>query len=197
MDIVPELRNVIIEYIFEVGFLEREPHNGVKYLGIKDPRSVAEHSFRAAHIAIILAVMEGLDYREAAIAMLFHDLPETRSGDQNLVNKKYVKVISNEMDILGKQLKVFPNDVQQEIKRVFGEYEEQKSDLGKIEKDADVLELAFSLQEYKANGLSGTELFLKNLKERLYSEPAKKIFDNLVSKDDINDWWYKGVLNLN
>jgi len=48
----------IANYIFEVGVLRRERHNGFKLIGIDDPDSVAEHSLRAAQIGYILTFLE-------------------------------------------------------------------------------------------------------------------------------------------
>lgn len=191
---------VYVDYLLEVSFLGREPHNGVKYLGERNPISVSEHSFIAAHVAVTIAIMEGKDMKEAAFIMLFHDLPESRMGDMNSINKNYVKAIIEEDKILLEQIKAFPKNLREEIIKYFLDFEEHCSDMGKITKDADVIALVISLLEYKARGLQKTELFLKNSKNRLYTESGKKLFNSLLDCDasdfGINRWWYSNVLDL-
>ena len=49
--------------------------------GIRDPESVAEHSWRTAVIATILAEIEGADAARSALLAVWHDAHETRTGD--------------------------------------------------------------------------------------------------------------------
>ncbi|MQA24845.1 MAG: HD domain-containing protein [Micromonosporaceae bacterium] len=50
-----------IGFVFETGLLKRAKRTGWWMAGIKDPESIAEHSFRAAVIGAVLAAMEGAD----------------------------------------------------------------------------------------------------------------------------------------
>ncbi|MBI5046657.1 HD domain-containing protein, partial [Candidatus Micrarchaeota archaeon] len=68
----------IVKYIFEAGMLKRVARSGWWTEKIKNPETVAEHTFRAALIAFILAKMEGADAHKLASAAVFHDMHETR-----------------------------------------------------------------------------------------------------------------------
>lgn len=57
--------------------------------GVKDPESVAEHSWRTSLIASLIAKPEGADPAQAAYLAVWHDTQETRTGDVNYVGKKY------------------------------------------------------------------------------------------------------------
>ena len=46
-------------YLYEMGLLKRFRRTGWFILGVDDPESVADHSFRAAIIATALAALEG------------------------------------------------------------------------------------------------------------------------------------------
>ena len=82
----------IANFLFEVGMLKRTPRTGFQFLG-SGAESVAEHSFRTAIIGFTLARLDGqADVGRVVQMCLFHDVPEARVGDQNYVNKKYVKV---------------------------------------------------------------------------------------------------------
>ena len=71
----------LVEFIFELGQLKRTPRTGGAKLGIKQPETVADHSFRSAAIGFLLAEMEGYDPYQVAGYCLFHDAAETRTGD--------------------------------------------------------------------------------------------------------------------
>ncbi|MFJ4667760.1 HD domain-containing protein [Kitasatospora purpeofusca] len=47
---------------------------------MKDPETIAEHSFRAGVVGAVLAMMEGADPAKVALMCLFHDTQETRVG---------------------------------------------------------------------------------------------------------------------
>jgi putative hydrolase of HD superfamily len=51
----------ILNFISEAGLLKRTPRSGWFVAGIKNPESVAEHSFRCAVIGYCLAKMEDAD----------------------------------------------------------------------------------------------------------------------------------------
>ncbi len=80
----------IVEFLFEVGMLKRTPRSGWQFLGTGS-ESVAEHVFRTAMIGFVLARLDGKVDADKMLRMaLAHDLPETRTGDLNYVNQKYV-----------------------------------------------------------------------------------------------------------
>ena len=82
-------------YIFEAGMLKRVKRSGWWAEGITSQESVADHSFRAAIIAFVLAKMEGADDEAAnriCTAAVFHDMHEARLGDMHKITARYVKV---------------------------------------------------------------------------------------------------------
>nr|WP_232838575.1 HD domain-containing protein [Streptomyces geranii] len=50
---------------------------------------MAEHSWRTALLATIIAKLEGADPARAAYLAVWHDSQETRTGDVNHLGKKY------------------------------------------------------------------------------------------------------------
>src|SRR5579862_5242660 len=61
----------IATYLYELGQLKRVTRAGWLLLGIPQPETVAEHSFRVGAVGIALAAMEGADVgRVAAMCML-------------------------------------------------------------------------------------------------------------------------------
>ncbi len=163
----------VIKFIHEVGSLKLVPRSGWMKLGIKLPESVAEHSFRTAVIAFILALKSGEKMEKAcraAVAALFHDLHETRIMDLHKIARRYVD--ADEERVSEEQF----SDVGIEL---------DFSDVGRYVRDADKLELAFQAVEYETQSRYATD-FAKNLE--FETEIAGRIYDVLMRRKDPR-WW--------
>ena len=114
----------IAEFLFEVGMLKRTPRSGWQFLGAGS-ESVAEHVFRAAMIAFVLARMNGdVDADKVLRLALVHDLPETRTGDLNYVNQKYVR--ADEAQAADDMSRGLP--FSDELRGLLAEYREENTD---------------------------------------------------------------------
>lgn len=101
-------------FFFEAGELKRVKRSGWWTAGIKDPESVAEHSYRTAIIAFVLAKMEGLDANKLCTAALFHDLREARLLDRHKISQKYLDTPHEVEDkIILEQAQNLPNNAKQ------------------------------------------------------------------------------------
>ena len=77
------------DFLFEARFLKAIPRSGFAFLGA-GRESVAEHVYLTTVIAYVLSVMvPHVDRSRLIFLCLFHDLPETRIGDLNSVQKPY------------------------------------------------------------------------------------------------------------
>ena len=94
----------IARYLFELGQLKRVKRSGWWVAGVDQPESVADHSFRCAAIAYVLAELEGANPERAATIALFHDTGETRVNDQHRVGKTYVDWSGAEEKVVEDQL---------------------------------------------------------------------------------------------
>ncbi len=169
----------IVDFLFESGILKLIPRSGWFKIGIKYPESVAEHSFRTALIAFILAYLETKDFDKACKACLLgliHDLNEARTLDLHKLSRKYVKVDFDE--VLREQLKMLPKELVEEIERI--------EELKDFVKDADKLELLLQAKEYSEVYPSAME-YTRNLKFK--TEAAKKLAE-LIKQTD-HRWWLK------
>lgn len=158
----------LVKFIHEIGSLKLLPRSGWLKLGIKCPESVAEHSFRAAIIAFLLARESGEEEKafKAAFCALVHDIHESRTMDLHRIAKRYVKVD------------------EEKLKKELG-FEIDFEDVEKFVHDADKLELAFQAVEYSAMNEQALE-FAENLEFR--TEAARKIYRELMSRRDPR-WW--------
>ncbi len=138
-------------FLYEMGQLKRSKRTGWWLPGVKDPESVAEHSFRTAIIGHLLAVMEGADPARTALLCLFHDTQETRVGDIPSVGRDYLTTAPNEQ-ITDDQVAAFPAEVGEAVRELVGEYEARTSLEAQVARDADKLECLIQAREYEVQG---------------------------------------------
>lgn len=179
----------IINYFFELGMLKKYHHNGVMAAGVKIPDTVAEHSYRAAVIAYVLAEFEGEDSEKAACMLLFHDTPEARTGDHNKIAQRYIDREDVEEKVLEEQIKLLPSKVASKIEKYWKTEHKDSSKLAKVAYDADLLETAVQAKEYLDLGYP-TKGWIDNVKKHLKTASGRKLLHEL-EKTHFTDWWKK------
>ena len=177
----------IVKYLFEAGMLKRVARSGWWTEGIKNPETVAEHSFRAAIISFVIAKMEGESDESAqkiATAAIFHDLHETRLLDLNKISARYLDVSkSKQKEVEKEQMIDLPKEISASISKILNLTDNQLL----ILKDSDYLECAITAKEYSDLGVSGTKKWVISISQRLKTKSAKSLI-KLVSKLDSNSW---------
>jgi putative hydrolase of HD superfamily len=175
-----------VNFLFEIGMLKRIPRSGYQFLGTGG-ESVAEHSFRVAVIAYMLAKNEPkADTRKAVLMSLFHDFHEARTGDHNYVNKKYVAV--NEDDAINDLARGLPFG--QEIASLINEFNSRETIEAKLARDADQIDFILELKRQKDLGNQSAAQWLQYSVKRLVTGFAKKLADEITCTDS-SDWWFE------
>ncbi len=173
----------ISRIIFEAGQLKRLPRSGWFFAGVENPESVAEHSWRTAVIGLFLAKMENADENKVVKMCLLHDFAETRTGDMNRVNDRYISEKGESEafeDILGHYA---------DLLGVVKEYNGKKTAEAIVAKDADLLEVIAQAKEYKEVSYPSTADWIKNAKAALKTKSAKELAKKLESTDPTS-WWH-------
>ena len=177
----------IARYLFELGQLKRVRRSGWWVAGVDQPESVAEHSFRTAAIAYVLAELEGANPEKAAAIALFHDTGETRVNDQPRVGKTYVDWSGAEEKVIEDQLQRLPAGLGDKIRALYSEGAAKNSPEARIAKDADRLECLIQAREYEDRGHHAAREWIENALASLETEAAKKIGAQCASADPV-DW---------
>lgn len=176
----------IVNLLNEMGMLAFIPRSGFAFLG-SGKQSVAEHSFRVALVAYVLArlISQPLDLHKLIMMCLFHDLPEARIGDLNYVQKKYV------LPDLDKAL----NDIASgsflgpEIVAWIQEYEQGESLEAQLAHDADQLELLLVLKREEEIGNLHAKEWTSNLLKRIQTQIGKQVAQ-AICQTSSNAWWH-------
>jgi putative hydrolase of HD superfamily len=145
----------VVSFAYEAGQLKRLPRAGWLLAGVHSPESVADHSFRVAVLAYLIAVQEGANPDRAAALGLFHDFPETRIGDVPSVGKPYVKT-ADPNKVIADQAAALPAALAGHITALIAEHESAKTPAATLEskcsRDADKLDCLMQAREYQAQG---------------------------------------------
>jgi putative hydrolase of HD superfamily len=182
------LEKDIAKFLYEMGQLKRVKRSGWWIAGVKDPESVAEHAFRTAAIAYLLARLEGADTEKAVLMALFHDLPETRTNDAHRIVRRYADWRNVDKKAIGEQSKRLPDEVANQVVSLFEEFEKEVSSEAKVVRDADLLECIVQAREYQALGYHDVADWIFNAQAALKTESAKKIAAECV-KSEPKEWW--------
>jgi putative hydrolase of HD superfamily len=168
----------IITFAYEAGHLQRLPRAGWLLAGIEHPESVAEHSFRTAVLAYVIAALEGANADHAATLALFHDLPETRSGDVPSVGRPYVTT-TNARQIAADQAAALPTELAERICGLVDEHENAKTPAATAEarcsRDADKLDCLLRAREYQATGNQLVQPWIDTMVDAITTETGKRL----------------------
>jgi len=185
----------LVEFLFEVGMLKRTPRSGWQFLG-SGSESVAEHAFRVAVIAFVLARMEmGVDVDHVVRLALMHDLPEARTGDLNYVNQKYVT--ADEERAAADMTAGLP--FADELRELLAEYRAETTPESVVAHDADQLEMLLELKDQIDKGVSAASDWTPFVLRRLRTESAQTLARRILDSDSASwwfdrgsDWWVRG-----
>ncbi len=173
-------------YLFEVGMLALTPRSGFAFLG-SGQQSVAEHSFRAVHIAWLLARLneEPIDELHLLQLVMFHDLPETRTGDFNYVQHKYDRTDDDRLYAdLRRDLPFGETIVALEQ-----EFEARATPEARLANDADQLELLLMLKEQKDLGNPRAADWIPSALARLKTGAGQQLAQEIL-ETPADDWWF-------
>lgn len=163
-----------VEFLVEVGKLKKMGRTGWILRDIKNPETIAEHTFRMAIMAWILGKRESFNLTRVLKIALIHDLCEIYAGDitpyNGLLpdNKKLQKIILSKFPRLPRVLKEeklkekhekekaslekvisgLPYDSQKEIMSLWLDYENGITKEGRFVKQVDRVENLLQALEY-------------------------------------------------
>jgi putative hydrolases of HD superfamily len=178
--------------LYEIGLLKRYRRTGWLVAGVRDPESIADHSFRTAIIASVITALEGGNPERAAFMSLFHDTQETRVTDIPYLAKPYLKAAQNE-DVTADQVRGLPEPVAEMVSGAVGEYEEKTSLEAVCARDADKLECLIQAIEYREQGHQNMQPWIDSSLAALKTPSAKRLADEALSTGSLE--WVTRVLN--
>ena len=162
------------QLIYETGLLKLSKRTGWWLCGVKDPESIAEHSFRTAIIAGLLAGLEGGDPARATLLAVWHDSQETRVGDIPHLGRRYVEAADNE-HVTEHQTAGLPVVLASQLRDLVRDYETGDSIEVQCAHDADKLDCLFQAIEYRDSGVRNVEGWIDSSRKGLRTKAAEKL----------------------
>jgi putative hydrolase of HD superfamily len=150
----------LLGFLRVAGELKRIARSGWMRVGVEHPESVAEHSYRTALLAMLLADLEGLDGGRVVRMALLHDLAESRIGDltpeeKELLGETHRRGEEEAMLII---LNGLPLGLAGRYLDLWREYQEGKSPEARVVHQADRLEMILQALEYEEEGIEPLRL---------------------------------------
>lgn len=176
-----------VDFFKTIGKSKRLLRSGWVREGVKDPESVAEHSFRVGVLAMVLAGRLNVDKEKLMKMALLHDLGELVTGD----------IVTERWDIIDVQKREEKEkEEREEIKKIFdkiGQGDEHVAIfdemIGRTTPEAkvfwqlDKLEMALQALEYEEEqGKDLEEFFLNVDLYHLIDSLPRKIFEEIVKQ---------------
>lgn len=176
----------LVNFFYEIGSLRKimRAHRQ-SFLSDDLSDNIASHSYRVSVIGYFLAKQEQADIAKVMAMCLFHDIGEARSGDQNWIHKRYVKVFEDE--IIADQLEhLTPDQAEYNLAK---EYQARQTLEAKVAKDADLLDQALLVQEYIQAGNQEAHTWHGPEKiDQLSTATAKQLYQQ-INTTKPSHWW--------
>ncbi len=150
------------EFMDYAGRLKRIKRAGWIIRGIPDPESVADHSYRAALLGLILARKEGLDGEKIVAMLLLHDLGEAIIGDIVPEGEEFIDKEKAEREAIRKILSTL-GDIGEQLYSLWMEFHQGESEEAKLARIVDKAEMAYQAKEYREMGYNIDEDMLQHL----------------------------------
>jgi putative hydrolases of HD superfamily len=184
---MPEPFKRDIEFIYEVGCLRLMPRMWSRFQTPNFANN-AEHHFRVAWIALIIAKHEGnADEAKVLKMALAHDIPESRTGDVDYVSRLYT---DRREDVAVADM-LAGTVLEPELVDLWNEYERMESPEAKIVKDADYIDVDAELAEQRGAGNQGLYDFKDPIRQqvgtKLKTETGKRLWRELRAASPY-DW---------
>jgi len=184
----PASYKAALNFFAEAGLLKHIKRSGWWVAGIKDPESVAEHSFRTAVMAFYLAYLEGVDPYKVVVMALFNDIHEARINDLHKMGHYYIDFKEAEKKVFKDQVAFLPKQISAVMKKMRQDYDKQGTKESIVARDADILECLLQAKEYYDSGHQGAKLFFNRAPDYLKTASAQGMWETIKDWDS-NEWW--------
>ena len=176
--------DAIADLLFEACILKKIPRSGYQFLG-GGQESVAEHSFVTTFIGYVMAQLDpAVDSLRLISLCLLHDLAETRVGDLNYLQKKYVT--ADEQQAITHTTRNLPFG--DEITAIIDEFNQNETPEARLARDADQLGLILELKALADTGHQSPHKWLPHARSRLKTPLGQEICEAIMSTQ-WDRWW--------
>lgn len=175
-----------IEFLTKIAKSKKILRSGWIREKIKNPESVAEHSFQLSVMAMVLADQLGVDKEKLIKMAILHDLGGVVTEDivwsrGNTIDiKKRAEKENQEKKGIEKVFKIIGRS--QEYVKIFEEMIERATQEAKIFWELDKLEMAMQALQYERDHSRKLDEFFINADLQIHASPLRKIFKEITKQ---------------
>jgi putative hydrolase of HD superfamily len=175
--------NNLIKFLEITGILKQTERTGWVQVGVYQPESVADHTFRTAFLCMLYADMEALDPLKLLRMALIHDLPEAVIGDLT-PSQKTAETKEKEETAISQILSLLPKIQRENYLAVWNEYQEGKTREAKAVRQLEKIEMAMQAKEYEKFGSANKSLerFIKSAKDATAWPELKRLLSCILEE---------------
>lgn len=154
----------------------------IQKLGIKNPESVADHSYSLTLMCMIISELRGLNTNTIVKMSLLHDLAESDIGDftpDEISRDKKLELENKAMKII---LNKLPKELSKNYQDSWNEFLTCNSEEAVFVHEMDKLEMAFQAKYYFEEGFSKEKIqpFIESAKNEIKNKDLKEIISKLL-----------------
>lgn len=176
----------LLDFAFILGKLKTLQRTGWVIHKVPNPESVAEHSFRMAVLAMVVAEKVNADKNKVVKMALIHDIGEAEIGD--IVTQKSGADLSNLSTKLNHERTAFQNIFSlvedTEYLQLFDEFEANQTKEAKLIRQLDKLEMFIQAYEYEKKYKLNLQDFFANADTKIVDPELKKILAEIFKLRD-------------
>jgi len=174
-----------LEMLRTAGRLKSVPRKGwVKKLGIEQPESVADHSYRTALMAMLYSDLRGLDTARVLRMALLHDLPEGVVGDTIPGERTRREKLRLESAAMKRILAALPREQRERYYGIWREFNRGATREAMLVREVDKLEMAVQAREYgRTLHGTGTQEFIQSARESIADPDLLALLRRVLGKD--------------
>ena len=175
----------IIKFLEIAGVLKRTQRTGWVDIGVYQPESVADHTFRTAVFCMLYADIEDLDPLKLLRIALIHDLPEAIIGDL-MPNQKTGETRKKEENAIKQMLSLLPKTQRENYLAVWNEYQAGKTKEAKAVRQIEKIEMALQAKEYERFGSDcrSLERFIETAEESTAWPELKRLLSLVMEENE-------------
>ena len=170
----------LIEFLHKVGKLKKIKRTGWVLSKIPNPESVAEHSFRTAVMAFVLADKFRVNKERLIKMALVHDLAESLVGDITPGEISRAEKFRKEKKAMQQLSRLVENG--RELMGLWEDFEKGKSEEAKLVFQLDKLEMVIQALEYEGEHKKDLGMFWDFTKNRVKDKYLSALLERLSSK---------------
>ncbi|UCE16881.1 MAG: HD domain-containing protein [Candidatus Bathyarchaeota archaeon] len=171
----------LVKFFGMASELKRIPRSGWVKAGVRQPESVADHTFRTSMLCMIYSDLEGLDELKLLRMALIHDLPEAIIGDLT-PSRKTAETEAKENTAMNQILRLLPERQREKYLAIWNEYKKCETKEAKAVRQLEKLEMALQAREYEKAGSARQSLkrFIKSAEEAITRPELRKLLSCIL-----------------